>query len=444
MAFIYKFLKWLVNTSFGLFFAERVVINKELLQQQGAKILVSNHPNTLIDPLNLASNTNRTVHFLANADLFSGKFNHWFFNTFFCIPIKRKQDTKAKHIKNEHSFERCDAFLTDGGCLYIAPEGVSELERRLRPFKTGTARIALSAESKNDFSLGLTIVAVGLTYTAPTRFRSKVIIHAGNPIKISDYKAGYSKNTSATIRDITQDIENTLRTLIIDTTDEEEDEILRCIEIIVNNDEQKNTKEAYFRSKRISEYLKKIRKESPEMYRELQEVTHTYFQLLKKIKTSDKAVKAFLSKKSTTNIGNWISLLLGLPLFLYGFLNNILPASIPLFLMKKLKIHPGYASTVKILGGMLTFPLFYTLQAIVIHFFIFNNKWLTILYFLSLIPSGLLAWKFYNRCKEFLAKRKLLFFVKNNKGVKEDLAALRQALTTCFKEMSNNITQNIR
>ena len=107
--------------------------------------------------------SNRQVAFLANASLFASSFANWFLSQY-CVPIQRKTDVANKNVDNDKSFERCDAFLSNGGCLYIAPEGTSDMERRLRPIKTGTARIALSAEAKNAFQLGLKIIPVGLTY----------------------------------------------------------------------------------------------------------------------------------------------------------------------------------------------------------------------------------------------------------------------------------------
>ena len=85
-----------------------------------------------------------------------------------------------------------DKHLIDGGCIYIAPEGTSVVERRVRTIKTGTARIALSAENKSDFNLGTTIIPVGLSYTAPLNFQNEVLLNVGqSPIEVSKLSGSF-------------------------------------------------------------------------------------------------------------------------------------------------------------------------------------------------------------------------------------------------------------
>ena len=97
------------------------------------------------------------------------------------IPIYRRQDADgtdpAAQVSpeelarpNEATFGRCYDYLGQGGTIMIFPEGTSVSERRLRPLKTGAARIALGAEARHDFKLGLHMLPVGINYFDPAAF----------------------------------------------------------------------------------------------------------------------------------------------------------------------------------------------------------------------------------------------------------------------------------
>ena len=51
----------------------------------------------------------------------------------------------------------------------------------LRNLKTGTARIALETEKRNEGKLGLKVVAVGLNYSQPEKFRSNILVNIDEP-----------------------------------------------------------------------------------------------------------------------------------------------------------------------------------------------------------------------------------------------------------------------
>ena len=68
--------------------------------------------------------------------------------------------------------------------MAIFPEGTVNDALRLKPLKTGAARIALGAREKG--ARGLRIVPVGLVYEDKTRPRSRVLVRAGEPIDLDD------------------------------------------------------------------------------------------------------------------------------------------------------------------------------------------------------------------------------------------------------------------
>lgn len=366
-----------------IFYPYTTIINQERLRFDYPAIVVSNHPNTLLDPLSVAARVKKVVFFLANAGLFSSGFSNWFFNTFYCIPVTRPQDKGAKGaVSMEESFGRAAEHLTDGGVLYIAPEGTSEMERRLRQLKTGTARISLITERKNDFQLGMAIVPVGLTYSSPDRCGSRVIINVGEPIFPKDYREPYQERPVETVRELTQVLEERMRGLLIDTQDEQEDQRLRQLEAMLQSDVPLSGAERFRREQQL---LQRIRGSSQSSWLLLLD---QYRKALRDHQLVDRAVAV------RGRIAPFDSLVaaLGFFPFLYGRINNFLPFEIPRLLARKLDLYRGYDATVKILAGLITFPLFYWLQSALV-----SSVWGETAgwwYLLSLPVSAWWAWRY--------------------------------------------------
>lgn len=405
----YQFLKLIVRFAFRIFYPYKIYIHPERLKFDYPAILVSNHPNTLIDPLTVAAKTKKLVFFLANAGLFKSGFGHWFFNTFYCIPVQRPQDVGGKKsINNEDSFARANEHLAGGGVLYIAPEGTSEMERRLRPLKTGTARIALSTEKKYNYEVGVAIVPVGLTYYRPTECGSRMVVNVGEPIFPQRFKEAYEGNPVETARNLTAELEQQLSTLMVNTENELEDKRLRMLEAVIQHETPLKGQQRFEREMELLDALRE--KNDATLFQLLDD----YRAALEAQRVKDAAVAGRLGRDS------WISPVLILPVYLYGLINNFLPAKIPVWLNKKLDLYPGYYSTVKILTGLITFPLFYWLQTKLVGWYFGDLiKWL---YGISLPVSAVLYWRlsrWYRKVELRWRYRRL------SKATKEKLQDLR-------------------
>ncbi len=354
-------------------------------------IIACSHPNTMMDPLHVASRTKKMVHFLANANLFATPFGNWFYSNFFCIPIKRQIDDR-KSVDNNSSFDRVIQFLAGGGCLWIAPEGGSYWGRHWMSLKTGTARMALLTEEAHNFERGLRILPVGLNYEAPNYFRTKIVIHVGEPIDVRQYKTVHEQGFRHAVNVLTNDLETALQALEISPSDEEEDSLLKKIEIVMQNEFPASKKEEFFRTQSI---LKKIQAEQP---KDLLKQIDDYFELLKKYKLEDRSVMHFAKLSPWLKWLDWLWLIGGFPIFLYGLMNNAIPSFIPYYFTNSRQPYIGYRATVKMVIGLFTFPIFYAIQTVLVHAY-FQQNWITWLYLLSLIPSGLFAWHYFGWSK---------------------------------------------
>lgn len=427
MHIVYQFLKALVQLVLWIFYPKVTVVNRERLDFDYPAIVVSNHPNTLMDPLHSASRIKKQVAFLINAGMVSTPFTNWFFNTFYCIPIKRKQDTGENGVNNEDSFVRCDEFLGNGGCLFIAPEGSSFMERHLRDLKTGTARIALSAENKKDFQLGLKILPIGLNYEESNRFRSSVLVRVGEPIEVKDFEASFHQADFETARQLTDRLEAEMRDLIIDVNGEEEEQLVRRLEELQQNDQPLSPEKHFQRTKKMIDRLHQIKEHSSATFEALSTKLKAYFQALEQLKTSDWVVAG--AKSSTLALSvKFLLLVLGFPLFLFGWINNYLPAKIPALLVKKLKLYVGYGATVKAISGMLTFPIFYFLQYKLVGNWL-DSPW-PIIYLLSLAPMGWLALEYRTFFQKWRQEWRFQFSFSEDQ--RQNLKTTRSALTTAL------------
>lgn len=389
MSLVYRILKALVQLVLWIFYPKTTVISKERLRFKESAIVISNHPNTLIDPLQVASRVHKQVFFLANAGLFSTPFTNWLFNTLYCIPIKRKQDKGAPGMSNEDSFAKCDAFLGGGGVLYIAPEGGSEMERRVRPFKTGTVRIALSAAQKKAFDLDISILPIGLHYDQPNYFDTACIVNVGEAVKIRDWQEQFDKDPQQAVRALTDQLEDQVRSLVIDVAEGEQQQLHPLVEKICRNDAPLDAASDFKRGQTLARQLKEAANKNSDAYQRFREQAQQYLTKLGTKGIEDKNV----SKKKENSFLQLLVLILGLPVFIYGTINHLLAAGIPVFLARTMKVYIGYQATIKAMVGLFSIPIFYLLQSKVISWYAGNT--LSWIYLLSLPVVGWLAWKYW-------------------------------------------------
>lgn len=153
----------------------------ERVPAAGPVLLVLNHPNSLIDPIFLLCLAPRPVSFLAKAALFKLPVVGWLIRAAGAIPIERRQDPGADLTKNREAFARVRARLLAGGAVALFPEGTSHSDPRLKPMKTGAARIALGVTSNPP----LRIQPVGLFYTDKQSFRSAALVYYGETFEVA-------------------------------------------------------------------------------------------------------------------------------------------------------------------------------------------------------------------------------------------------------------------
>jgi hypothetical protein len=131
------------------------------------------------------------------------------------LPVYRRQDEGADVSRNAETFIEARRLLARGGAIAICPEGVSHDEPRLKPIKSGTARIALGAASQGE-RINLRIVPVGLYYTAKTTFRSSALLDFGRPIAVPSVELGADgEPPKASVDALSDQIEAALKAVML-------------------------------------------------------------------------------------------------------------------------------------------------------------------------------------------------------------------------------------
>lgn len=387
---LYAYLKSLVRFSFALFYTRTLVLGKEHLRLKGPTILATNHPNTLVDALNAAGRTDSVVHFLVNAGLYRKRWSRALFDFLYCIPIKRQQDPNDSGVRNSDSFTRIYDHLAGGGHLFVAPEGGSEQGRHLRPLKKGAARILLQTRAARPEAPVIRLQPIGFTYSDPETFGSQLIVHVGEPILDTDWADRYAQQPAQAIRELTQELSQRLTGLMIATRDGAEDRRLSIAESILQARQPLNQKMAYARSRQLLQQFRIWEKEEPTDFRSFSVALTDYQQFLDRYGLTSQAV----GHHGDSVMRQYFRLFLGLPFYLFGYLNNFLAIGIPRFIATRRFVEREYRATVQILLALVTVPLLYLAQTLLV------GAWLSLgpalIYFTALLPSGYFAW-FYRQ-----------------------------------------------
>jgi glycerol-3-phosphate O-acyltransferase / dihydroxyacetone phosphate acyltransferase len=387
----YRFLQGLVWVSYWVYFRRIIFINEERFKTNGPLLVLSNHPNTLMDPLMAVYRLRERCFLLANYSLFKNPITNWILSTLYCIPIQRPKDVVGQVPKNDEAFKKCDAHLMAGGSIYIAAEGTSFIERHVREFKTGAARIAFSAENKTDFNLNLRVLLIGITYTNPLKFRGDAIVELREPIDIDPWREAYEKDPRDAIQDLTQHLEDEIKKCVIHCRDMDEDAFLLKVETLIQSQKPLNTEGAYYRGKTLLQALNAWEIRDTDGFSIFKKEIETYYSNINSLKINDLDIQKF----NPTKVGLSILLfILGLPVFIYGFINNLLTIVVSNGMIKILKADYSYNTTIRYAAGVFLSPLFWWLQTKILYaYFDMPLPWW--IYVLTIIPTGLLAWGVY-------------------------------------------------
>lgn len=184
MPILGDFLRGFVGGAVDIFYRRRVVDGT--IPTTGPVLLVANHPNALLDPMVVQRSAGRRVRMLAKAPLFTMPGISILVKGLDCLPVYRAKDG-ADTSANAATFAAVSEALVAGDCVLIFPEGISHDEPSVQRLKTGAARMAIQGWRAG--AKDLVVIPVGLVYADKLRYRSTAAVDIGAPIAVGDFVA---------------------------------------------------------------------------------------------------------------------------------------------------------------------------------------------------------------------------------------------------------------
>lgn len=394
---IYPVLKTITRLALKVYFKKMHIEGKENIPQKGPFLIVANHPSSFLDPASIAILVKQKISFLAKGSMFKNKLIGAALRKLNMIPIHRAQDDPKMLGANKNVFRDCFKKLANKGVIMIFPEGTSEMERRLRKIKTGTARIALGAEKENNYNLGVKILPVGLNYTKSSRFRSELTLIIGKPIDVQEYEAAHRSNEIEASKKLTDDIEKSIRELIIVIDQQESDELIERIESIYKTeliqqiDPKENKSKARIKiSQGIIDAVQHFQQNDISLFENISLRIDRYYQKLEEVNLSDQNIRQNGQRKNLFiyMLKSVTKLILGFPFWLFGMINSYIPYKLPRAIALKITDSEAFYGALLMSLGTVIFVLFYSLEIFLVGYFS-QSIFIIMLYAISLPLTGL-------------------------------------------------------
>ncbi|NVO10941.1 MAG: 1-acyl-sn-glycerol-3-phosphate acyltransferase [Bacteroidales bacterium] len=395
----YHLLKSYHDFFFKIYFNTTVVGIKDIPFDKSL-IFAANHQNSLIDALAVLSARRWQLVYLARADVFKTSTLRKILTFLKILPVYRIRDGYQNLQLNDDVFRKTLDVLRIHRGIGILPEGNHFGQRRLRPLKKGIARIAFQAEDACEGKLNIHIIPVGLNYSNYVNFRSKMLIRFGKPIDISKYLDLYRQNTALAYNALIEELEVGMKAEMIQIDDEayyDEYEMLREIftpAYIKAKKLPKHQNSRFEVDKKMIAAVDKIKTNSPGQFQSLMDEVRSCSKLISETGLSSNSIQA----KGLKLWGLLIKLpvlLITLPLFVYGFVNNIIPIAVTKKASNKIK-DVQFISSIRLVVGMFIFPIMFIIQTLVF-WAISGNGIYSLYYLLSLILGAIIAyhWRKY-------------------------------------------------
>ena len=429
-SFYYRIFKNVFSIGLRVYYKNISVSGFEKFPVNNPVMTVSNHPTGLMDVFLAAFHIKRQIKFTAAGGLFKDKLQAAFLTNLGAIPLYRHKDTPDEMDKNVDSFENCFQELESGGAIGFYPEGTSHPEPWVNPIKTGAARIALQAEDRNNFSLNLKIVPIGINSLKPGTFRDSALVKFGNPVSLQKYQTLYKNNPVEAAEQLTAEIQKEMERYTFHITHDSILHLFNNFQIIglddikSGNQNLNNKVEKFYSFTKILED-KISQNEKTIIINEINFLENKTAELKQKMQKFALIDHPFSGIKSFLRFFySFIISLLGFPVALVATLVNILPFIAAKNLGRKIAGKDmSLIPAARLMSGVVIFILYYLFLFIIvgINTGIINS----IVISFSLLVGGYLTLWYWEVLKSFsMASKKIYYWLTKRKIINE-LIALR-------------------
>jgi 1-acyl-sn-glycerol-3-phosphate acyltransferase len=186
--------RWAASVCRGLvriFFRRVDVTGLEHIPESGGGLIISWHPNGLVDPGLILTHFPRQIIFGARHGLFKWPLLGWLMRRIGTVPIYRKEDVQneeddsKRRDSNRESLDALARAITEGHFTALFPEGLSHDEPHPLELKTGAARLYYRArELMPAGGVPPIIIPVGLHYDKKAIFGSNALVAFHPPVDL--------------------------------------------------------------------------------------------------------------------------------------------------------------------------------------------------------------------------------------------------------------------
>ncbi|MBL4844089.1 MAG: 1-acyl-sn-glycerol-3-phosphate acyltransferase [Planctomycetes bacterium] len=180
----------LVRTLLQRFFRRIEVSGLDHVPAEGGGLVVSWHPNGIIDPALILGQFPRQIVFGARHGLLKVPVFGQILRAIGTVPIYRAQDKgggtdEERRARNRVSLDALATKIATGSFSALFPEGVSHDDSHLQELKVGAARLFYRAGQLGDENaIPPVIIPVGLHYDEKDVFHSNVLVSFHRPLEL--------------------------------------------------------------------------------------------------------------------------------------------------------------------------------------------------------------------------------------------------------------------
>lgn len=424
-----RFIDWIIHN-------KTILCGRENIPSDKPIVFAPNHQNALSDPMAILLHTKYQPVWLARADIFKKGIITFLLRFLKIMPVYRMRDGKEQLSKNDQTFADSIKVLENNFALALFPEAAHSAKRQMLAHKKAIPRIVFMAEEKAEQNLDIHIVPVGIYYSSYWKFNRTVIVNFGEPIRVNQYLDEYQKNAVSATLSLRESLYNAIEPLTLNIASKTHYNDFESIRELYGKHFLKKQGIKYspvnlFKSDQLlTNKLDELETTHSLEIENIAKETAQYAQLLKKYKLRNWLLES--PAKHFLMIGlNKLILLLGLPIFLFGFVFNAIPFFTTDILTRKKIKDRAFWSTFSLSSGILLFPLVYLLQLLAVSFLL-PNLWFKLLFLICQPLSLKLAFRWYILFLKTVGRGRIFVIKHFNKKAYKNLL---QSKTNLFKKL---------
>lgn len=404
----YELLRTYVRLAFWFSHKKVIATGLQNIPRNKPLIFAPNHQNALMDPLAIVCTNPHQTLWLARADIFKTNAARSFLKFLKMLPVYRIRDGKENLSNNEQIFAQVIDVLEAQKTIGLFPEAAHSAKRRMLAHKKAIPRIALDAEAKNNFSLDLQIIPVGIYYDHYYKFNRTLIVNYGTAIPLANYKSEYANNPQKALLQLRDEIYDRLCELSLEIGSHKFYTEFEAIRAIANPPKfcslsKKAILNHYLADKKLIDQLTGLENTNPEKAQSLAREANELMSALGQLKSSIQELCYAQDPNLFHCILHLFIALFTLPVFAAGFMLNIVPFTLSRRLTKGKIKDIAFISTFNFVIGILIFPLVYLIEFSLIKMLSGSWGWSAAL--LAAMPfSGKLAYQLSDYYREVWAK----------------------------------------